>query len=429
MPAARARVAQTLQGILGDALYRGSLLLLVDSAAVSAFGFVFWTLAARFYPAAAVGAYSGITSGVSLLAAVAALGLPNTITRNLSRAPDARRLVVWSVAAIAVVGGVLCLLTVIIIGPHLPAALHLRERGGVALLVTGLVIITAVGTTVNSGLVAARASQAVVLTTVSGSIVKIVALVVLTGLGSAGLLLAYGLGLLLATGLGGVALGRRLQSTARSGPIELVRRHMSMTGGSYVAGIFGLLPASAVPLVILVGRGASETAVFTVAYLVSSVLNLIPAVGAQVLIAEASRPRQRPGAQLAKALKWVYGLLLPAVVVVLVAAPLVLRVFGLTYAAAGTTSLRFLALSTIFTGGTYLLESVLIARDRMPAYIFVNGANAVLAIGFVAALLSRGLTAAAFGWAVARGLSLLLAVFVVISPAGVGVAIHRSSSS
>lgn len=409
----RSRIPEILKSILGDALYRGSLLLLLDSAAVSAFGFAFWTLAARSYSATAVGVFSGITSGVSLLAAIAALGVPNTITRHLSGAPDARRLVIVSVTAIAVVGGVLCLLTVIILGPHLPAALHLREHGGVALLVTGLVIITAVSTAVNAGLVAVRATQAVLLTTVAGSIIKIAALIVLTGLGSSGLLLAYGLGLLLATGLGGLALGRRLQGTARSGPIELLRRYASRTAGSYLAGVFGLLPATIVPLVVLIARGAAETAVFTVAFLVSSVLNFIPAVSAQVLFAEASRPGQRAVAQLAKALKWVYGLLLPAVVIVLAAAPLILRVFGPAYAAAGTGCLRFLALSTVFTAGTYLLEAVLIARDRMSAYVFGNGANAVLAIGFVVALVSRGITAAAFGWAVARGLSLLVVVLVV----------------
>jgi O-antigen/teichoic acid export membrane protein len=413
MAVVRSRIAGTLKGILGDALYRGSMLLLLDSAAVSVFGFVFWTLAARTYTATAVGTFSGITAGVSLLGTIAALGLPNTITRHLSGSPDARRLVLVSITAIALVGGVVCLLTVIILGPHLPAALHLRQHGGLAFLVTSLVILTAVSTTVNAGLVAVRASQAVLLTSVAGAIVKIIAVIMLTEFGSAGLLLAYGIGLLLASGLGGLALGRRLTGTARSGPIELLRRHVSMTAGSYLANILGILPATVVPLLMLVTLGAVETAQFTVAFLTASVLNFIPAVGYQVLFAEASRPGQQARAQFVKALKWVYGLLLPAMVVVLVAAPLILRVFGPGYAAAGTGCLRWLALSTLFTGGTYLLEAVLIARDRMPAYIFMNGAGALLALGFVAALVSRGITAAAFGWAVARGLSLLLCVLVV----------------
>ena len=58
-------------------------------------------------------------------------------------------------------------------------------------------------------------------------------------------------------------------------------------------------------------------------------------------------------------------------------------------------------------------DSLLIARDRMTAYIFMNAANAALVLGGVAFLLPRGLTAGAVGWALGQGLSLLLGLLVV----------------
>lgn len=428
IPAVRPRIAETFNSILRDALYRGSLLLLLDSGAAAVLGFAFWTLAARTYTATAVGTFSVTTSGVSLLATIAALGLPAVIIRHLSAGADARRLVILSVAAIALVGGVMCLLTVIILGPHFPASLHLRQRGGVVFLVTALVIISAVSAVLNAGLVAARATHVVLLKTVASSIVKIIAIFLLSGFGSAGLLLAYGLGLLIASGLSGLGLGRCLDAAARSGPMDLLRRHGKMTAGNYLATIFGILPTTIVPLLVLASLGSVETARFAVAFLVASVLNFIPSAAGQVLFAEASRPGQRARAQLVKAVRWVYGLLLPAIVVLLAAAPLVLRVFGPAYAA-GTDCLRVLTLSALFTGGTYLVDAVLIACDRMPAYIFMNGANAALVLGCVAALLPQGLTAAAAGWAIAQGLSLLIGVLVITSPTLVRVVSHRSRSS
>src|SRR5580693_1284488 len=98
-------------------------------AATSAIGFVFWTLAARTYPASTVGVFSGVTSGVGLLAAIAALGLPNTMIRHVTGVDNPRELVVVAVAVIATVGTALCLLTVLVLGPHLPPALHLQQRG------------------------------------------------------------------------------------------------------------------------------------------------------------------------------------------------------------------------------------------------------------------------------------------------------------
>ena len=185
-----------------------------------------------------------------------------------------------------------------------------------------------------------------------------------------------------------------------------------MTSGNYLATIMGIVPTSIVPVEVLVIRGAAETARFAVAFLIAGFLNFIPATIAQVLFAEASRPGVTLGGQLRKAVRGVYGLVVPAVVVVVAAAPLLLRLFGPAYVPA-TACLRVLALSALFTGGTYLVNSLLIARDRTQAYVFMNGANAALVVGCVAVALPRGLTAAAVGWALAQGVSLLLGLAVL----------------
>jgi Glycosyl hydrolase family 26 len=134
---------------------------------------------------------------------------------------------------------------------------------------------------------------------------------------------------------------------------------------------------------------------------------------AQVLFAEASRRGASLREQLARAVRGVYGLLLPALVIVVAAAPLLLSLFGAAYASAATGCLRVLALSTLLTGGTYLIDSLLIARDRKAAYVFINGVNAFLVLGCVGVLLPRGLTAAAVGWALAQGLSLMIGLAIL----------------
>ena len=101
-----------------------------------------------------------------------------------------------------------------------------------------------------------------------------------------------------------------------------------MTSGNYLATVMGIVPTSIVPVEVLVIRGAAETARFAVAFLIAGFLNFIPATIAQVLFAEASRPGVTLGGQLRKAVRGVYGLVLPAVVIVVAAAPLLLRLFG-----------------------------------------------------------------------------------------------------
>ena len=400
------------RGITGDALYRGSLFLLINTVATSAIGFVFWALAARRYPAAAVGVFASVTSGVGLLAAIAALGLSNTTMRRVAGAVNPRELVTVAVTAIATVGAALCLITVVLLGPVLPAALHLQQHGRMAFLVTVLVVVTAVSSTLDACLVGIRASHVVLVKNLVGSLAKVAALVLLTALGSSGLLVAYGLGLTLATMLSGVALYRRLGGKTGLGSFRALPRYLSMTSGNYLATIMGIAPTSIVPVEVLIVRGAAETARFAVAFLIAGFLNFIPSTIAQVLFAEASRPGATLGGQLRKAIRGVYGLVLPAVVIVVAAAPLLLRLFGTAYVPA-TACLRVLALSALLTGGTYLVDSLLIARDRTRAYVFMNGANAALVVGCVAVALPGGLTAAAVGWALAQGLSLLLGLAVL----------------
>ena len=247
------RTRRALKSIFDDALYRGSLTMLANIAAVSVIGFVFWTLAAHRYPASALGVFSSVTSGASLLAAIAALGLPNVITRHVASAHNSRELVVVAVTAIATAGAGLCFVTVLVLGPDLPRALDVEQRGKMLLLVTALVVFIAVSNVLDAGLIAIRSSHAVLIKNVAGSIVKVVAMLLLITFPSSGLLIAYGLGLLVTTVLGTISLGRRVGGRRVGfGSFRILRRYLSVTSGNYIASILGVLPVSIVPIQVLV---------------------------------------------------------------------------------------------------------------------------------------------------------------------------------
>ena len=408
----RARAA--VNNIFGNALYRGSAILLANTAATAVLGVAFWTVAAHRYPAVSVGLFSGVTAAVSLLGTVAALGLPNVMIRHVAGIENPLELVALTVAAIATVGTLVCLGAVLVLGPHLPQSLHVGQHGGMVVLVTILVVVTAVSSVIDAGLIAIRYSSLVLIKNLLGSLVKVGALLLLARFASAGLLIAFGLGLVLSTGVSVVALARRLGGHwAAAGSLRLLRRYLSLTSANYLATVMGILPLTVVPVEVLVIRGAEQTARFAVAFLIVGFLSLIPSTVAQVLFAEASRRGTSLRDQLARAVRGVYALLLPAVIVVAAAAPLLLSLFGAAYASAATGCLRVLALGTLLTGGTYLVDSLLIARDRKGAYVFINGVNAFLVLGCVAILLPHGLTAAAAGWALAQGLSFLIGLAVL----------------
>jgi O-antigen/teichoic acid export membrane protein len=412
----RSQLLPRVRELLRDPLYRGSMVLLANTAVLALTGFVFWTLAARSYPAATVGSFSGLTAGIGLVSAVAALGLPNMVTRHLTSTSSPRGLMVVALGAITAVGGVLSAIVVLGLGPFLPASLHLQQHGGATILFTVLVIVTALSGAIDAGLVAVRATQAVLWANLAGALARIAGLVLLTSLRSSGLVIAYSAGLILSTVLTIPPLVAKVRSGGHlRAAFTLFRKYLAGTIHNYIATILGVLPSTVVMLEVLAESGASQAAAFSVASLVAGFLNVIPATASQVLFAEASRSGITMGGQLRKAIRAIYGLLIPALLVTVVAAPLIMRIFGASYAAQGTSCLRILALSALLTGGTYLVDSMLIARDRTGAYLFMNGANAVLVLGGVGVALQHGITGGAVGWALGQGASLLLGLGVVVT--------------
>lgn len=415
----RSSVSATAHGllrrVLTDSLYQDSLLLLINSASTAAIGVVFWALAARTYSTTDIGVFSSVTSGVGLLAAVAALGLPNTMIRHVKSSDNAEGLLIAAIVAVATIGTILCVVTAEVAGPHLPAALHLREQSWVTVIVTVLVVLVAINGTIDACLIATRLSRAIVIKNVIASVAKVLAMFPLARLGSFGLIVAFGIGLVVSTLLGGLSFNRYLKANGQvaGGSFRLLRRKMSTASANYLATVMGMLPATVVPLEVLTIRGAEQTAWFAVAFLIAGFLNFIPSAVSQVLFAEVSGRKGILAEQLRKAIKAEYTLLLPAVAVIVAGAPILLRTFGAGYIAS-TGCLRILALSALLTGGTYLVDSLLISRDRMKAYICINGINAALVLSGVAVMLPHGLTAAAAGWAWAQAVSLLIGLILLV---------------
>lgn len=413
MPTSFSQLMVKVRALVSDPLYRGTLLLLINSGLLAVLGFAFWTLAAREYPASAVGAFSGLNSGIGLVSAIASLGLQNLVTRHIASSVSPRGLMVLVVGAITVLGGALCAIVVLAFGSHLPASLHLQAHGQSAALFTALVIVSALNGVLNAGLVAIRAPWAVLWTNLVGAVARLVALFALASLRSSGLILALGVGLFLSTALSVPPLvAKTPKGYGVTEAVVTLRKYLSTTVSNYIATVFGILPGTAVPLIVIGELGAARTAPFSLALLVSGFLNIIPSTAAQVLFAEASRRDVALSVQVRKAIKAIYSILIPLLALVVLAAPLIMRLFGASYAAQGASALRILSLSALVTAGNYLVDSILIATDRGGAYLFMNAANAALVLGLVSALLDRGLTGGAIGYAVAQATSLLLGLAV-----------------
>ena len=118
---------------------------------------------------------------------------------------------------------------------------------------------------------------------------------------SSGLLISFGLGLVLATGLSGIALARRInrQGTA---PVRfhMPWNYLSATSGNYLATVIGILPLTLVPIEVLAVRGAAQTAAFSIAFLISGFLNFIPSTTGRFFLRKLHAEEYHSGSSFAK---------------------------------------------------------------------------------------------------------------------------------
>jgi O-antigen/teichoic acid export membrane protein len=159
-----------------------------------------------------------------------------------------------------------------------------------------------------------------------------------------------------------------------------------------------MLPGTVVRIVVLGRLGAREAAYLAMPLMIVGLLRVIPSTAAQSLFAEVAADERSLRRHTRRALRGIYALLIPSIVLLVVLARPLLSLFGSDYADAGTRCLQLLALSSVLAGFNYVADTVLNARKRVNAYVFVNIVGAGFATVLPVAFVGHGLTGVGFGW-------------------------------
>ena len=146
MPLVRERLGSRLPGRASDPLVKNSLYLTATTVVTSLFGYVFWMVAARMYPAAAVGEAG---AGISAMAFASLLGALGGSMAVLAELPGKSRPREWSATVTAplvftsATSALTALATVAVLARTGHSAFLYRDGWWVAAFVVGVVATTA----------------------------------------------------------------------------------------------------------------------------------------------------------------------------------------------------------------------------------------------------------------------------------------------
>ena len=206
--------------------------------------------------------------------------------------------------------------------------------------------------------------------------------------------------------------GRRLSTTAFN-----VRQFVSLAAANQLGSIFLSSSMLLAPIVVSGAVGAVQTAYFFVPWTITTGLLTISMNTAASLIFETSVDTSRLPELTRRCLSNTLRLLTPAVVVIIVAAPYLLRIYGSAYSDNGTMVLRLLAVSvipnTIYTIG----ETLLRVQSRTTALVTTQALQCVLYLGLGIVLLNvDGIEGMAFAYLISQVLTCVLLAAIAVGP-------------
>ena len=413
-------------------LHRDGYALVLNSTFTAATGLLYWILAANVYTAHAVGVNSVLISSMMFLAGLASLNLPNVVVRFL---PEAGRrtgkVVAWSYAAtgiVAAAAAAIFLLGVQAWAPRLSflgddplaEAWFVLATVGWCLFTIQDGVLTALGRAVwvplenaffalaKLGLLAAAAS----LLPLYGIFVSWTAAMLIAVVGVNGLIFVR-------------LIGRRRSSEAPAGA-PLGAGFARYFVADYVGSLAWLASINLLPVIITAAAGATTNGYFALAWAVAFPLYAISAnVGTSLVLHGAAR-----GAELAalvrKAGLQVACVLVPAVVALILLAPVALTLFGGEYADHGTTLLRLLVLGSLPNAVLALAVSAARVQRRMGRAVAALGAQCALSLGLVTPMLHAfGVTGAGVAWLASQ----CIVAAVLLGAAGVAGARTRRTAT
>jgi O-antigen/teichoic acid export membrane protein len=399
-------------------LYRNAFALLVNSGVTSLIGVAYWALAARLTTPEVVGLNAALISVMVALASLSHLGLEGALGGFLPRAGAATGRLVKRAYTIAAVLAVASSTAFVLVGPRVSSQLQDLYHPGVAALFVIAVLIWSLFALQDSVLTGLRRAVWIPLENILYSAIKLLLVLVLAGgLAGYGILVSWIVPAALALVPVSLAVFRvfipahlKAHGTEPGRETDLFSRFVAGDGlGMVLAQVY----AAVLPILVVEQAGAGVGGQFYVAWMLAQSLDLIAVNVGMSLTVEGAHTQDELPAMFRRVLLRTLALVGLIVGVGVVAAPLVLTLFGAGYASASVGALRLLLLGSLFR--VVITLAICAARaERRPSRVIALQVSLTLIVLPLAWQLTHTLSAtgAALGWTIGQVAVALLAAFL-----------------
>jgi O-antigen/teichoic acid export membrane protein len=372
----RADIQYIVEHLKGP-LYRNSLFLMANTVVTAGLGFFFWMVVARFYTEAEVGWGSAIISAISLLAMLSVPGFGAALIRFLPKAEKPQDMINSCLTISGAIAVVLAIIFVTGLDVWSPALVFIKKNIIFAAAFVLFVLAQTLFGVISSVFIARRRADFTLSKSAVFSLLKIPLPIFLVLFFHAfGIAASWGIATAVALSVALFCFVPRIQPHYRPVPSlnpGVIGSMWRYSAGSYPARLLSAAPALVLPIMVVNLLGAEQNAYFYVAWTIAALLFAIPAAVAQSLFAEGAHFEEELWTNVTKSLKFIFLILVPAVVLVLLVGKWLLLLFGEGYSVSGLLLLRILSLSGLFVGVTSVYTATLRVEDRLRELTIIFG--------------------------------------------------------
>ena len=384
----------------GDKLVRSSLFLTSTKGAAAVLAFAFWFVAARIFTPEQVGIATSLITAATMIAFLSMCGLNTTVMRFYATMREPNALVTQSFAIVSVVGAVIAAGYVVLVPFYEPSLGFVRSN---MLYATGFVagsVLGSISLFSEAVFIAARKTEYTLF--IHGlllGLARIVGLLLLTGLGAFGIFGSTAAAYLIAVAVTlfymARTIGYRFDFRLRGG---IARDHVGYSASGYLASIFTMAPMTILPLIALHSLGNASAAYYYLTFQMANMVYLMANGVGEALLSEGAFDGSQLRRLLRRSAILSMALTLPSGLVLWLAGPDLLLLFGHSYSAHGSELVSVLALGafpvTVITWGSFLLR----LTGQMRSLVLANLACAAITMGLAAVWAHRGLIWLGWAW-------------------------------
>lgn len=402
---------------LAEPMFRSAYALILNTVLSTGFGLLFWIFAARWYSVEDVGKGQVAINSMLLLSGIGSLRLSGALIRYLpssgNRAPQLLRMTVIG----ASVGSVATVAVYSLIAPSQIDSFLWPGLSAIVLLAAATVG-WSLFTLQDAIMIGLRRATWVPVQNAAFSALKIVALLLAAALGwQAGIFWSWLVPMVAVLVPVHVLIGRVIAAEHTGLPTEEPgRRMVSFVGVDYFSSLCEIVVVNGIPVFVAVMLGFEDVGVFATTWIIGTTLDHVLVHFGNSLVVEGVRSPAELGRQARTMVRRCYLFLVPLAVVVVLAAPILLSLFGPEYADDGTLLLQLLAVAMLPRVVQQIVVVIARVRHRLGLALVINVTQATaIVIASLALAGPVGVAGPGIAYLAASAITALVLIPVLVS--------------